>query len=246
MFDRMNSDKKDWPDETLFSNYVKDNNFSLTGLGVVATITALFLNLNTKQYSQSLIEIQTVLMVLLLVASIYVAITTAQWINSNCDGWFSSIISGLTFLLPFYEAKFLYENFRDEISSLMSLFLISVSLGLIFFWNKHVNQITSYINNKIRLSNMLVFPVLNTIGITVVFSLIEIYKKFMKDVSIDIISILIEVATGPFVKIMFALSLFTEFILYRNYLNLGRKTALYASLLVTCLVVGYYIIVYIF
>jgi len=100
-----------------FSNYVSDNIKLITGLGVFATITALFLNLDINQFGESLRFLQLLLLVLLFIFLAFFSAITVAWIIKNADSYFGSIIFITLLLLLYFFGRFILSNYSSEFRS---------------------------------------------------------------------------------------------------------------------------------
>jgi hypothetical protein len=126
----------------LFSKYIQENKDALSTIGIVATVTALFLNVNPIDYA----GIKGIL-VLLLMGLIFLfcalAYTTLLWFMRNHD----SFIGGLFFfsitLFTWRLTMFIVENFRNELNDYLGLISISVSIIVISYLLKIQNYFES-------------------------------------------------------------------------------------------------------
>ncbi len=124
----------------LFSKYIRENKDALSTIGIVATVTALFLNVNPIDYT----GIKGIL-VLLLMGLIFLfcalSYTTLLWFMRNHD----SFIGGLFFfsitLFTWRLTMFIVENFRNELNDYLGL--ISISVG------RYPKSKTPFIHNLI-------------------------------------------------------------------------------------------------
>jgi len=117
-----------------FSHYISDNSKIITALGVFATITALFLNLNMDQFGTSLKFLQLILLILLFVFLIFFSVITFLWIVKNADSYFGSIIVFTLFLLIYSLGKFIINNYSSEFRfylNLISIVILLILLGLL-------------------------------------------------------------------------------------------------------------------
>jgi multisubunit Na+/H+ antiporter MnhG subunit len=70
----------------VFSRYVEGNKSSLTGIGgVIATIAALFLNLDQSVFGDSLRNLQLLLLLFLILGLIFLTINSLFWFKNNAD-----------------------------------------------------------------------------------------------------------------------------------------------------------------
>jgi len=100
-----------------FDKYIEDNIRLITGLGVFATITALFLNLSIDQFGDSLKFLQLLLLILLFIFLVFFSAITAIWIIKNADSYFGSIIFATLLLLLYYFGRFAVSNYSSELKS---------------------------------------------------------------------------------------------------------------------------------
>ncbi len=73
----------------VFSRYVEGNKSALTGIGVIATIATLFLNLDQSTFGDSLRNLQLLLLLFLILGLIFLTIDSLFWFKNNADSWFS-------------------------------------------------------------------------------------------------------------------------------------------------------------
>jgi hypothetical protein len=116
-----------------FNRYVSDNIRIITGLGVFATITALFLNLDINQFGESLRFLQLLLLVLLFIFLAFFSAITVIWIIKNADSYFGSIIFTTLLLLLGFFGAFIVSNYSPEFRSYIGWIAGALSL-MIFGW----------------------------------------------------------------------------------------------------------------
>jgi hypothetical protein len=201
----------------VFSIYSKDNSSTLTGLGIVATITALFLNLSSNEFPNGLKELQVLLLILLIFSLIFTVINTAFWIQKNADSYFGGLVVCTLLIFLYKVLIFVINNFRQELKAYLLLMFAGVGLAVFFFFN---DLNTKYQSKIAGLDPKLKGP-LFALGIYVflyVFNTcILLYGDFVKNLSFDwrdvtvnifdplilILTILVGIQSsfGPYIKI---------------------------------------------
>lgn len=201
----------------LFSKYCEDNRHTLSGVSVIATITALFLNLDFEKFGNSLKDIQVLLLVFLTISCFYLSLSTFLWIIKNYDSWLGSAVCSLSLFIPFYLIKFILENFREEFGHTMYLIWISVYIAMLVFLQQKGNEFELIISKKTGIKSFFIYPIINFITIYVALILIDIYLKFAKNETIYLYNIAIEKITSPLIYFILILSIVGE--IQRIYLK---------------------------
>lgn len=119
----------------VFSRYVEGNKPALTGIGVIATIAALFLNLDQSTFGDSLRNLQLLLLLFLILGLIFLTIDSLFWFKNNADSWFSGLITFSLGLTTWRIWEFVLANFRDELNKYLLLIFISVTFVIYAFFN---------------------------------------------------------------------------------------------------------------
>jgi len=132
----------------VFSRYVEDNKSSLTGIGVIATIAALFLNLDRSVFGDSLQNLQLLLLLFLILGLIFLTIDSLFWFKNNADSLFSGLITFSLGLTTWRIWEFVLANFRDELNQYLLLIFISVTLVIYAFFNNIKKKAESDIDKK--------------------------------------------------------------------------------------------------
>ncbi|MFC1802325.1 hypothetical protein ACFLY7_02695 [Patescibacteria group bacterium] len=132
----------------VFSNYINEHKYILNGIGVIATITALFLNLDKDLFGESLSDLQLLLLLFLILGLVFLIINSIFWFIKNTDSFFSSIIIITQSLIVWNIWEFTIDNFRGELNKyLISIFII-VIFTIVSFVNKIKKPIESFINKS--------------------------------------------------------------------------------------------------
>lgn len=121
---------------SVFSKYIDGNKSALTGLGVIATIAALFLGLNRSDYGDSLRNLQLLLLMFLILGLIFLTIDSVLWFKNNADSYFSGLITFSLGLTTFRMCEFVLANFRSELNNYLLLIYISVTLCICIYVNR--------------------------------------------------------------------------------------------------------------
>jgi hypothetical protein len=121
------------PKAELLSKYAGDNKESLSIVGVVATITALFLNLNQDFYSQSLKDLQLLLLLFLALTLIFLSLKTLFWFKEKADSFLGGFISYTLFFFVWKLVLFINENFRQELVGYLNSNYIIATIILISY-----------------------------------------------------------------------------------------------------------------
>jgi len=120
----------------VFSKYVDDNKSSLAGIGVIATIAALFLNLDQSFFGESVRNLQLLLLLFLILGLVFLTISSFLWFKENSDSWFSGLIIFSLGLTTWRVCEFVLSNFREELNKYLFLIFISVIFIIYsFFYN---------------------------------------------------------------------------------------------------------------
>lgn len=196
--------------ESVFARYVEDNNTTLTGIGVIATVTALFLGVNPENYGSSLREIQLLLLIFLTLGSLYLSLTTVKWLDNNFNTWASGLVGVLILLFPYYTIKFIVENFRQELGDQMYMVWFSVFMVFMFFLQKTGYKLEDVVVNKLKLHSVFVYPVISMLSIYCILVFIDVYLKYAKQETLILKKILIEPFTEWTIYIVFAMAVAGE------------------------------------
>ena len=124
--------KREIPIGEVFSEYVRDNIALLTGIGVIASVTALFLNIDADRYSE-LKSLQLFLLLFLSLALVYALLNTLTWLIHKADSVFSSIVIVTLTMLLFQLLRFVMANFGEELKKYLIFIYLSV---LYLIWNQ--------------------------------------------------------------------------------------------------------------
>lgn len=133
----------------VFAKYVEGNKASLTGIGVIATISALFLNLDQSIYGESLRNLQLLLLLFLILGIVFLTINSVFWFKENADSLFSGLITFSLGLTGWRIWEFVLDNFRSELNQyllLINISMIFVVYGFLFNFKKKAETTVS---NKI-------------------------------------------------------------------------------------------------
>src|SRR3989344_8063196 len=120
----------------IFSKYVEDNKSALTGIGVIATIAALFLNLDQSIFGDSLRSLQLLLLLFLILSLIFLTINSLFWFKEKADSWFAGLIVFTLGLTVWRIWGFILGNFRGELNQYLLLIIFSVTFVVGSFLNK--------------------------------------------------------------------------------------------------------------
>lgn len=132
----------------VFSKYVEGNKSALTGIGVIATIAALFLNLDQLIFGESLRNLQLLLLLFLILGLIFLTINSLFWFKDNADSWFAGLITLSLGLTTWRIWEFILNNFRNELNQYLLLIFISVTFVIYAFFNNIKKKTESDIDKK--------------------------------------------------------------------------------------------------
>lgn len=138
----------DKPSSNVFSRYVEGNKSALTGIGVIATIAALFLNLDQSVFGDSLRNLQLLLLLFLILGLIFLTIDSLFWFKNNADSWFSGLITFSLGLTTWRIWEFVLANFRDELNKYLLLIFISVTFVIYAFFNNIKKKAESDVDKR--------------------------------------------------------------------------------------------------
>ncbi len=223
-----------------FSRYCKDNQFTLTGLGVIATVTALFLNLETEKYGETLTDIQVLLLIFLTLSCSYLAFNTIVWFRQTIDSWLGGTIGGLTLLLPYYVIRFIIDNFREELGNIMILASIGIFFSLSSLLQKQGVKIENFFK-KYKTDSVLISPIIYFVTLYIYLFLSRIYLDFSNNETLEIASLFITTLKIPILYILPLAILVIENFVYHNkkekFKNNLHKTV-YLIIVLLIIVVG--------
>jgi hypothetical protein len=112
-----------------FGKYVEQNGPMLTGLGVIATVAAIFLNIDPSHFD-GIKSLQLPLLLFLILSLIFVLINTSGWLIENTDSAFSSIIIVTLMLFIYQLCIFVVHNFGAELKHYLSFISLAVLLSI--------------------------------------------------------------------------------------------------------------------
>jgi len=139
-----------------FHKYITDSKEMLAGLGVIATITALFLNLDIGIFGQSLKNLQLILLLFFAFFILYSFIYSLLWIVKNTDSWFGGLIVFTLFLLMINIIRFIDENYFLELKKYLSIVEVTVLITLYTSLNKYFIEIKEKIR-KTKFKSLFIF-----------------------------------------------------------------------------------------
>lgn len=169
----------------LFNQYASDNHGLLSVVGVTATISALFLNLDPVLYKNGLHELQLPLLLFLLLASSFLTYSTYIWFSRNTEGWLSLSITSTFALTIFQLSSFIRLNFMEELRLYMSVMVICFAIALIVVLYRAQN----YLLDKVSKTNYLaplIFGCLAFITMYMTDLCLDLYWSFAKSETITI------------------------------------------------------------
>ena len=100
----------------VFSRYIEGNKSALTGIGVIATIAALFLNLDRNAFGNSLQDLQLLLLIFLILGLTFLTFDSLFWFNKNTNSLFSGLITLSLGLATWRIWEFVLANFKNELN----------------------------------------------------------------------------------------------------------------------------------
>ena len=145
------------PYQDLFSRYVDDNQQTLTGISIIATIAALFLNINGQVFTGSLRSLQLLLLLFLFMGLTFLLKTSVTWFSKKADSWAAGIVVftiGCTILSL---GEFILSNFRTE----LNYYLIGICVLFIFALLELLNEFRAILDEYVRIKIKL--PVLKSL-----------------------------------------------------------------------------------
>ena len=164
----------------IFSKYVEDNKSALTGIGVITTIAALFLNLDQSIFGDSLRSLQLLLLLFLILGLIFLTISSLFWFKEKADSWFAGLIVFTLGLTVWRIWEFILENFRGELNQYLLLIIFSVTFIVCSFLNKIKKKAEGDIDKKFTgaLSKALMYGLASFIFLYFFNTILGFYSDF--------------------------------------------------------------------
>ena len=164
----------------VFSKYVEDNKPVLTGIGIIATIAALFLNLDQSVFGDSLRSLQLLLLLFLILGLIFLTINSLFWFKENADSWFAGLVVFTLGLTVWRIWEFVLNNFRGELNQYLLLIIFSVTFVVGSFLNKRKKKAETNIDNKFTgaLSKALMYGLASFIFLYAFNTILGFYSDF--------------------------------------------------------------------
>lgn len=108
-----------------FTRYASDNKAALAGMGAIATVSALFLNLNPELFGSSLQELQLLLLLFFILSLLSLTLESLFWFKENADSEFAGLIVFTLALTVWKVVEFVLDNFRTELNQYLNLIIFS-------------------------------------------------------------------------------------------------------------------------
>lgn len=164
----------------VFSRYVDGNKAALTGIGVIATIAALFLNLDQSVFGDSLRNLQLLLLLFLILGLLFLTLNSFFWFKENADSRFASIIIVSLGLTIWRVWELVLDNFRDELNRYLLLILLSVTFAVYAFFNNIKKKAESDIDKKFAgsLSKALLYGLTAFLFFYIPYVILGLYSDF--------------------------------------------------------------------
>lgn len=185
MSEQIGKEKKSLLTIDIFNRYASDNKEILSALGVIATICALFLNVDVEAFAAGLRELQLLLLLLFAFALIVAAVTTLAWVMNNADSFFGGLI-GYTYILVGWKlVLFIAANFREELNEYLNHMTFSVMLVVIFFALDMQNKIEEYFK-KFSIPKPLLFSLGTYFFLYTINVIMSLYIRYANNKPIDV------------------------------------------------------------
>lgn len=128
----------------LFNKYVSDNSFALTGVGIVATVAGIFLNLDPVVFPTDLRSLQFLILLLLIFSLLFLTINSIFWIFKETKNELGIVIAITLSAVLFDLFQFIASNFQEELKSYLKITIFVVLLIIWSFLSRLRNKFFSY------------------------------------------------------------------------------------------------------